>query len=380
MRVAYFTGHEADRDGRRATDEEAREYYVNLLLELGQTLRAIGYEERIQALEAGTESPRLMAVELLRYAVAGDRAAVAHLDSEMRSNVFGGGGDAAAYVKNDLRYEVLGMRPPVPVPPGWEGPRPDEEIRTPADFITWADRQLEVLHLFFGRLDERSTGADARNTYRLLTHLAIPHDYPFPHGGMTNGEEEAHFWNLHNVCLSAVAPTQNHQALARSTETGEQPLHTPVPATQPTGAGGAEGRALPATIEPDGPFGADGFRFAGVEVRFGRAVLQQRLVLALWDAEKQQVAPPRQVEAVMDDVYGAEHRTEDSTFRKLCSETRTRLATAGCSLTIKTPTPGVLQPGAEVVMRRNWRVHHQNADSGSSATLPVVRRCEFFAR
>ncbi len=116
-----------------------------------------------------------------------------------------------------------------------------------------------------------------------------------------------------------------------------------VPSPLPTETQQGEGEKSKPDDKPDGPFDADGFRFAGVEVRFGRAVLQQRLVLALWDAEKQQVAPPRQVEAVMDDVYGAEHRTEDSTFRKLCSETRTRLATAGCSLAIKTPTPGVLQ-------------------------------------
>lgn len=89
---------------------------------------------------------------------------------------------------------------------------------------------------------------------------------------------------------------------------------------------------------PDGPFDADGFRFGSVEVRFERAALRYRLILALWDVDQKRPASPRPIEDVIAEVYQSED-VEDNTFRKLCSAARNDLRKANCPLEIK-PTQG----------------------------------------
>jgi hypothetical protein len=64
--------------------------------------------------------------------------------------------------------------------------------------------------------------------------------------------------------------------------------------------------------------------------------------MALWDAEANQPAPPRPVEDVIQDVYGAESDTEDAAFRQLCSDVRRRLQAAHCPLDIQ-PVNGKVQ-------------------------------------
>ena len=84
-----------------------------------------------------------------------------------------------------------------------------------------------------------------------------------------------------------------------------------------------EPTALEPTPEgpPDGPFGTDGFRYAGREVRFRRAPLRYALVVtALWDTENGRPAEVRLVEDVIEVVYGEGSETEDSTFRMLISD------------------------------------------------------------
>jgi hypothetical protein len=122
----------------------------------------------------------------------------------------------------------------------------------------------------------------------------------------------------------------------------ESARNTPPPANDLTGQP-ADATARPVQTAagegenqlPDGPFEIDGFRFRGIEVRFGRAALQQRLALALWDAENQRPSLPRPVEDVMSEVYGQDHATEDNTFRQLCSDTRRRFEAANLSLTLE---------------------------------------------
>jgi hypothetical protein len=94
--------------------------------------------------------------------------------------------------------------------------------------------------------------------------------------------------------------------------------------------------ALPALDgqEPDGPFEPDGFRFRGIEVRFGRAGKQLLLVLALWDAAQRCPRLPREIEHVMTEVYGEDHDTSDPAFRQLCSDTRRRLEAANLALAV----------------------------------------------
>jgi hypothetical protein len=91
----------------------------------------------------------------------------------------------------------------------------------------------------------------------------------------------------------------------------------------------------PASRQPDGPFGADGFRFRGVEVRFGTASLQYRLVVALWDGRRKRPADPRPVDDVIDQVWGEGNDTGDSAFRQMCADTRRRLQAANCPLGIR---------------------------------------------
>ncbi len=121
-----------------------------------------------------------------------------------------------------------------------------------------------------------------------------------------------------------------------------QDIAIAIPVPQPAGetsdqggAGQGEGGEPPPINGPDGPFGADGFRLKGVEVRFGRATLQYRLVLALWDGKKKRVRPPRPILDVMAEVWGHDHETEDATFRQLCGDARRRLEAQNFPLTIQ---------------------------------------------
>lgn len=86
---------------------------------------------------------------------------------------------------------------------------------------------------------------------------------------------------------------------------------------------------------PDGPFEADGFRFAGAEVRFGRAAKQYGLVLALWDKRKKRPQSPRPVEQVLETVYGHDNNTSDAALRQLISDTRQRFQSVAFPLEIK---------------------------------------------
>lgn len=88
--------------------------------------------------------------------------------------------------------------------------------------------------------------------------------------------------------------------------------------------------------KPDGPFDADGFRFDGVEVRFGRAILRYRLILALWNQACSTPASPRPIEEVLIEVYGENNEIEDAAFRQLCSDTRGKLEANHFPLTILT--------------------------------------------
>jgi hypothetical protein len=114
-----------------------------------------------------------------------------------------------------------------------------------------------------------------------------------------------------------------------------QPLATPATEAAPIPASVEKGKGGAPTDKPDGPFGADGFRFAGVEVRFGRAPKQYRLVKALWNAKANRLAEPRPIEDVKDEVWGEGNDTEDTAFRQLCSDTRKKLQTANCPLDIE---------------------------------------------
>jgi len=118
-------------------------------------------------------------------------------------------------------------------------------------------------------------------------------------------------------------------------------LANAVPST-PAGTQQGEGGKPKPAAKPDGPFDADGFRFAGVEVKFGKASKQYRLVMALWDKKKKSPAAPRPVEEVIAEVWGDDNETEDAAFRQLCADTRARFQKANCPLNIQ-QTNGYVQ-------------------------------------
>jgi hypothetical protein len=103
-----------------------------------------------------------------------------------------------------------------------------------------------------------------------------------------------------------------------------------------------ESERPPEDDKPNGPFAPNGFQYAGIKVRFGRASKQYGLVRALWDDQKNAPYEPRPVGDVIDTVWGEENDTEDSTFRQLCSDTRRRLQAANCPLDI-TQVNGTVQ-------------------------------------
>jgi hypothetical protein len=86
---------------------------------------------------------------------------------------------------------------------------------------------------------------------------------------------------------------------------------------------------------PDGPVEPDGFRLDCAEVRFGRATLQRKLIVSLWDTKKRRPCPARPIQDVVDDVYGEEHDPTDEAFRQLCSDSRRKLEAANLPLTIE---------------------------------------------
>jgi hypothetical protein len=92
----------------------------------------------------------------------------------------------------------------------------------------------------------------------------------------------------------------------------------------------------PSAPRPDGPFGADGFQYRGVEGRFGRAAKRKALVLALWDEKTHQPLAARPVQDVLDEVYGEDQDTDDATFRQLCADTRGWLRASRMPLNIVT--------------------------------------------
>ncbi len=202
------------------------------------------------------------------------------------------------------------------VPPGLGGdsepvvdrPLPPPENRDPSPDECWAS--LLAVHDEVRDPRERIGPAIDGETYDprnypfvvLRTHvLALPQAYRV---GLT----EEHLPGLRAMARTAAASLT--PPAAPGGDAGDEPLS-------------------------DGPFGTDGFRFGGAEVHFGRAAFQQRLVLALWDAENRRPRPARPVEEVLDEVHGEGHDTTDAAYRQLCTDTRTRFEAANFPLTIE---------------------------------------------
>lgn len=115
----------------------------------------------------------------------------------------------------------------------------------------------------------------------------------------------------------------------------ELKAHVPTSSAPPPDVTQQAKWGTPQIAGPDGPFDGDGFRFAGVEVRFGRAAKQYALVWALWDTAAHQPSAARAIEDVITVVYGEENDTEDATFRQLCADVRRRFESRNLPLSIE---------------------------------------------
>jgi hypothetical protein len=103
------------------------------------------------------------------------------------------------------------------------------------------------------------------------------------------------------------------------------------------GAGASASRTseMQSQPPPDGPCDPNGFRFRGAQLSWGKATLRKKLTLALWDREGRRPRPPRPTQEVIEEVYGADEDTTESTFRALISDTRGMYQKAGLPLDIK---------------------------------------------
>lgn len=198
-------------------------------------------------------------------------------------------------------------------------------------FLKWLVRKEELLDFNEGR------NALAQNGYMVADDLEAIHDLvrempclrpylarPIQVHGLNRIEAKAEFERVLDWCQQGIAMQEPAAPL-------------PVAPSQPAKTQLDEGGKPPAdpAPKPNGPFGVDGFRFAGVEVKFGRAVKQYGLVVALWDAQNKRPTEPRAIEDVIAEVWGDENKTEDSTFRQLCTDTRRRFEGANCPLNIQ---------------------------------------------
>jgi hypothetical protein len=76
----------------------------------------------------------------------------------------------------------------------------------------------------------------------------------------------------------------------------------------------------------DGYDGRTGFRILGVFVDFRRASKRLRLMRALWDNTRAAPCKAREKQDVIDEVYGSENETKDTTFSQLMANTNQKLA------------------------------------------------------
>jgi hypothetical protein len=170
----------------------------------------------------------------------------------------------------------------------------------------------------FSEVKEVATAcSEAMNT---LCHLSFSTEPPAP------DSLKSAFHNVNRSCVNLLSLLHYHKsAPTTSTATGSSDAGTP------------------AAPKPDGPFDADGFRYRGVEVRFGRAALRYKFICALWDSEHNRPRPARPIQEVIDEVWGHDNDTSDSAFRQLCSGTRVSLQKVHFPLTIPEIVQGKVQ-------------------------------------
>jgi nucleoside phosphorylase len=200
LRVCQFRG---DRIPAELARDDLHRRYAELIVELGRVLKADGWQDRVDAVQADTD-PKAYALAILRKAMEDDTAAVTGL---LREGVFGGGTsihfglEANGWLCEGLMYEVLNIRPAPEPPLGWEGSYL-EGVEKMEDLINWIDREFLVHQMApGGRLDRPSDGRLVRNAFRLIMKLGLKGMPLEPYGPFLLNDELTVLRNLKRLCL-----------------------------------------------------------------------------------------------------------------------------------------------------------------------------------
>lgn len=237
LRVCQFRGEAIPND---LAGEALHRRYAELIVDLGRVLRADGWQDRVDAVQADTDA-KVYALTVLRKAMEGDTALVTKL---LQEGVFRGGTpmkfglEADGWLREGLMYEVLGIRPAPEPPLGWEGFYP-EPVETVGDFLRWIDREFvihEIVHR--GKGSCTSDGRSVRNAFRLVLKLELTEMPLEPTGPFTVNDELAVLRNLRRLCSERQANGGNGEPEGQ--RDGAQP--PPDPTAVPEGNRGTTDR------------------------------------------------------------------------------------------------------------------------------------------
>src|SRR5262249_17611456 len=106
LRVSQFRG---DAIPEELTGDSLNRRYAELIVDLGQILKADGWQDCLDAVSPGSDA-KTYAVEVLRRAMEGDTATVRTMVRESVSTLFHLGLTADGWLREGLMYEVLGIR------------------------------------------------------------------------------------------------------------------------------------------------------------------------------------------------------------------------------------------------------------------------------
>src|SRR5262249_3189146 len=145
---------------------------AELIVGLGKVLATDGWQSRVDAVQPGDDA-KTYALGVLRKAMEGDTDGVtAMLTGIVASNLLFAV-EADTWLREGLRYEVLGIRPPPEAPLGWEGPY-FEPVDSVGDFVQWLDLEILVIEVFNrGQQNQPSHGNTVRDAFRLVMKLEL---------------------------------------------------------------------------------------------------------------------------------------------------------------------------------------------------------------
>jgi hypothetical protein len=188
--------------------------YAELIVDLGRVLKADGWQDRVAAVTPGDDAKNY-AIALLRKAIESDTDTVAAMANRLAKTVLHLGLRADSWLKEGLRYEVLGIQPPPEPPGGWEGPYYDA-VDSVDDFIRWIDREIIGAEMFSGRQgNEKSSGEMVRNAFRLVMKLEIQNLPLEPRGPFSLNDELGTLRNLRRLMSRASAEADSGVSLTR---------------------------------------------------------------------------------------------------------------------------------------------------------------------